>query len=250
MDSTTSDRTVTSIDGSVMDADDETRTADLMVLVAQEMRGPLTAVKGHTQRLLMSWDTLDDGGKLAMLERINTSVSRLRRLVEDIGLISGGYGGQLTLLSHPFLLEPVIQQAIAEIGARQGDRAAAIMPAGNNVAMYGDQYRLEQVLIILLELAVLRAPQDTPIEVLYGRDEAHAYIAIADLGTMLSAVDWSALLEHGRPPRESAGTAWEGLALNLLVATRIAHAMGGRVTGTSSGELSRVTLELPIAETE
>ncbi|GAC1436823.1 MAG: hypothetical protein NVSMB65_10920 [Chloroflexota bacterium] len=226
--------------------DDETHAASLMTLMAQELRGPLTAVKGQTQRLLMSWESLDDRGKLAMLERINTSISRLRRLVEDIGLFSEGDESQFTLLTHPFLLEPVIRHAIDEVGARHGDRATSIVPDGANVSLYGDQYRLEQVVIILLETAVMRAPQDTSVEISYGSDGDRVRIAVADGGTPLALADWAALLDHGRPPRESVGTGWNGLALDLTVARRIAAAMDGTLSGASKAGLSTVMLDLPV----
>jgi K+-sensing histidine kinase KdpD len=215
--------------------------ADLMTIFAQEMRGPLTVVKGYTQRLLMSWESLDDKGKVAILGRINTSISRLHRLVDDIAVVAGDGSTQFTMLARPFLLEPVVQQAIQEVAARHGDRATAIVPSGENVSLYGDCYRLEQVLLTYLELAVLRSPPGCPITVAYDQEGAHARIAITMEGGALPAAEWPALFGGSSMP--SAGS----LALDLLIATRLLRALGGILKPTGAGDTTCLIIEVPVS---
>jgi len=220
---------------------------DLVAVVTQEMRTPLTVLKGYTQRLLMSWETLDDRGKQAILGRINTSVSRLQRLVDDIMLVSGGQTADLVMMARPYLLEQVVQHAILEVGARRGDRATMIMPTGHNVSMYGDQYRTEQIVITLLELAVVRSPHEAVIAVTYGDRDGIAHLSVTDRGPALTPSGWDALLgRRDAPDRDRAGSP-AALSLDLLIADRLVTLMGGALRATSDDEASHVLLELPIS---
>jgi signal transduction histidine kinase len=211
-----------------------------MTIFTQEMRGPLTVVKGYTQRLLMSWESLDDRGKMAILGRINTSISRLHRLVDDIAVVAGDGSAQFAMLARPFLLEPVVQQAIQEVAARHGDRATAIVPSGENVSLYGDRYRLEQVLLTYLELAVLRSPPGCPVTVAYDQEGEHARIAITTEGGSLPSAEWPALF--GATLMPAAGS----LALDLLIARRLLRALGGTLRPTGAGGTTCLILEVPL----
>ena len=220
---------------------------DLVAIVAQEMRTPLTVVKGYTQRLLMSWETLDDHGKQAMLGRINTSISRLQRLVEDIMLVSGGLSGEFVMMARPYLLEPVVQHAILEVGVRRGDRATMIVPAGENVSMYGDQYRMEQALITLLELAVVRSPRDTLIDIAYGERDGILRVAVTDRGPAVTPEVWTALFGRSGTPASGGALSSAALGLDLFITDRLISVMGGTLEGSSTDEATQVVLELPIS---
>ncbi len=120
-----------------------------------------------------------------------------------------------------------------------------IMPTGHNVSMYGDQYRTEQIVITLLELAVVRSPHEAVIEVTYGDRDGITHLTVTDRGPALTPSGWDALL--GRRGVSDTGRAGSpaALSLDLLIADRLVTLMGGVLRATSDDEASHLLLESP-----
>ncbi len=223
-------------------------SADIMAIVAHELRSPLTVARGYTQRLMMSWESLDDRGKLAIVARINTSISRLSRLVDDIALLSGSNTAEFAMMARPYLLGQVVQHAIGEVGARRGDRATSIIPTGEDIAMYGDEYRLEQVVIALLELAIVRSAATRPINLTFNVVGERAHIAITDSGEVLTAAQWDMLFGRTGSLSIDHSVASGALGLDLLLCDRLTRAMGGSLTAHNDQTMTTtITLDIPVS---
>lgn len=62
----------------------ETENAELISMVAHELRAPLASVKGFSSTLLKRWDRFTDTQKHLMIETIEADAERLARLIHEL----------------------------------------------------------------------------------------------------------------------------------------------------------------------
>ena len=110
----------------------------------------------------------------------------------------------------------------------------------------GDELRLEQVLVKLLENARKYSPPNTQITVRLSVSGGEARVAVRDEGAGIPPAEQEHIFERfHRAPDVDPGVA--GFGLGLFIAREIAHAHGGTLTVASApGAGSTFTLTLPL----
>ena len=109
----------------------------------------------------------------------------------------------------------------------------------------GDAALLQTMLLNLLSNAVKAAGKGGAVTVRLDRADGRALLSVEDSGGAGTA-DLSALF-RGAPPRLDPGA---GLGIGLTLVRRIALAHGGTVLAAAGGEGTRITVSLPLRETE
>lgn len=93
------------------DADDR---ADLIAIVAHELRSPVTSVRGFTTTLLQKWERFSDEQRRLMLETVAADADRLARLISELLDVARIDAGRLEL--RPDLVD------VAELLRQQVER--------------------------------------------------------------------------------------------------------------------------------
>ena len=222
--------------------------ADFAFAISHELRTPLTLISGYAQKLLLRWRLTDDERRLGMVEKINVSSHRLSRLIEDMLLVTDVERGELPIHLRSVPVPAVVEQALGDLRARYQDRMPAIAVFGEPVQARADGFRLEQVLICLLDNAVKHAPPGSTVTVTWRREHEHDMVVIggADEGKGIDPADMSLLIgRFGRLER----VLWQsqgGVGLGLYIARRLVDAMNGHIHVESMpGEGSTFYVTLP-----
>lgn len=87
--------------------------ADLVSVVAHEIRSPLTGVKGFTATLLSRWDRFSDEQKLVMLQAVNADADRVTRLLADLLDVSRIEAGRIVLRRQLVDLAALFDRVVA-----------------------------------------------------------------------------------------------------------------------------------------
>ena len=224
------------------------RKDEFLAMLAHELRNPLAPIASAAQLLkLVKADP-------ARIEQVSDIISRqvhhMTTLVDDLLDVSRVTRGQVELDRQPLDLTPTVASAVEQarplIKSRQHVLHLNIM--ASDVAVFGDQTRLIQVIANLLNNAAKYTPPGGEITLSVELHGEQAYLAVADNGCGIEA----ALLPHvfelftqgARTPDRSQG----GLGLGLAIVKSIVTLHGGTVQAdiAGAGKGSRFTIALPV----
>ncbi|WP_084957953.1 sensor histidine kinase [Thermoactinospora rubra] len=133
----------------------ERSRADLVTVVAHELRSPLTSVKGFTATLLAKWDRFTDEQKRVMLETVNNDADRVTRLITELLDVSRIESGRLEIHRQVVDLPARAQRIIAgRVAAGEPEDRFRLIVGENLPEVWLDQDKIDQVLANLVENAV------------------------------------------------------------------------------------------------
>lgn len=212
--------------------------------VAHELRTPVTNVQ-VTVDALSGGAAEDDALRERFLHAAHKELDRLRRLVEDLLELGRLEAGAVTLASDPVSLPALVRHTVQALGPRFHAKSMRVTTDLPDLILAGDDPRLTQVLMIVLDNAVKHAPSGSTVFITGDREGGMARLRIRDEGLGVPPEDLDRIFEQfytGDPSR-----AGRGLGLGLSIARRIVRAHGGSITAASApGEGTTFTLLLPL----
>ncbi len=227
--------------------DTERIQTDFALAVSHELRTPLTLIRGYVQTLLYRWTTSEEVRRRGMVEKINVSSHRLARLVDDMLLITDVERGALPVVLKSVAIPDVVASALDELRDRYPDGLPAIVVAGPPVRALADGFRLEQVVISLLDNAVKHAPPASTVMLVWGEEDGAVVVKISDEGSGIDPADIPRLFTRFGRLERSLGQANGGVGLGLYIARRLIEAMNGRIWVESvRGAGSTFSVAVPI----
>jgi PAS domain S-box-containing protein len=215
----------------------EAKTAFLATM-SHEIRTPLNGIIGYTDFLLAAKDLSDTNRRYA--ERISTSGAALLTVVNDILDFSRIEAGQVELDSHPFSLRALVDNAMSIVGgaaARKGLHMAADLPAGLPDRLTGDEDRLRQILLNLLNNAVkftAKGSVHLHVERMEGMSaDVGLRFTVRDTGLGIAPEQQDRLFQRFSQVDGSVRRMFGGSGLGLAISKHLVELMGGRI-GVSS----------------
>lgn len=202
---------------------------DFTHAVSHELRTPLTLISGYAQQLLLRWTATDEARRYTMVEKINVSSRRLARLIDDILLMADVEEGDLPMHVKSVALREIVDQALNEVRDRYPSGLPAISVQGGDAAVLADGFRLEQVLIYLLDNAVKHSPPAATVTVSWRCEGDHVVLAVADQGQGIDPSDMPRLFRRFGRVQRTIGQSHGGVGLGLYIARRLIEAMQGRI---------------------
>ncbi|HEX5015042.1 MAG TPA: ATP-binding protein [Candidatus Limnocylindrales bacterium] len=219
------------------------RDAFLAVL-SHELRTPVTTIIGASD-LLRRTAVPDDRG---LLVDIQEEAERLRRIVDDLLVLSRSERGAIELSPEPILVQRVIASIVGELGRRYPGATLQFSAPEFLPAALADPTALVQVVHNLVTNAIKYAGVDGPIEIATEPDGPAICVTVADHGPGLGDDPDTVFVLFHRARHTATRAA--GTGIGLYVARELVHAMGGDITGTNRPEGgARFRFTLPLAET-
>ena len=209
---------------------------DLIATVSHELRTPLTAMTALLENLADGVVPADSEHLGAALEE----AQRLGRLVDDLLQLSRLEAGVVELDREPVGLRALVEESVAQVTAAGRTGAFEVtVPAGLEVE--GDQARMRQLLVNVLDNAGRHAPAGTTVRVTGGTDGGRWWLEVADDGGGVAPQDRERVFE--RFGTDGGG----GTGLGLAVARWVAQLHGGtlRFLDPASGRGALLRLEVP-----
>ena len=224
----------------LLEAAEERRA--LTAIVSHELRNPLTAIVGHVDLLREREDL--PGRVPAQLEVIANAGERMQELVTSM-LEQTGRASE-----EPF--EPVDLRQVFEASAASaaplivGNRQQLEIAGAESLVIYGDAFRMRQVLDNLLSNAVKYTPSGGRITVRLTATGGHAELVIADTGMGIGPDDLSRLFEPYFRADNAIRGGITGTGLGMGIAREIVIAHEGSIDIASEvGIGTTVTLRFP-----
>ncbi|MGW5972873.1 ATP-binding protein [Streptomyces sp. NPDC055186] len=226
--------------------------AELIAIVAHELRSPLTSVKGFTATLLAKWERFTDEQKQLMLETVDADADRVTRLIAELLDISRIDSGRLEVRRQP-----------VDIGTAVGRHIQAYVAAGQPAdrfllriqhplpALWADPDKVDQVLSNLLENAVRHGEGTVTIDITPSAsprdrengEHAATSVTVSDEGPGIPEESMNRVFT-----RFWRGSKRGGTGLGLYIVKGIVEAHGGTITvGRARGGGAELRFTLPVA---
>jgi histidine kinase len=212
----------------------EQMRSQLLGDVSHELRTPLTVIKG-------SMEALQDGvlpAEAATFAQIEQEADRLQRLVNDLQELSqveaGAYHLERNRLSVETLVQAAVQRLERQFQQKQITLTAHVSP--NLPAIQGDQDRLLQVLLNLLNNAGQYTPAGGEVRLQAELCGAEVVISVKDNGIGIPPEHVGQLFTRFyRVDKSRSRQAGGGSGIGLTIAKHLVEAHGGRIWVESPG---------------
>ncbi len=213
--------------------------------VSHELRTPLTVVVGYLQSLLRRSNNLSAYQQQA-LETATAETERTIRMLQDLLDLARADRGNLHFRSNPIMLNTLVAE-VASMTQKVSNRSIQVSTTHVDVVACGDQDRLQQVLINLIDNAIKYSDLDQSVELVLEVTDQSALIHIHDHGIGIALPHQQRIFERFYRVDESMTRSRDGTGLGLAIAKSLIEGMDGRITLRSKpGEGSVFTISLPL----
>jgi two-component system phosphate regulon sensor histidine kinase PhoR len=214
--------------------------------VSHELRTPLTAIRTFVE-------TLEDGAledadnNRRFLSIIERNAARMHSLIDDILELSAIEAGTAKVEARPVRLRAMIADVLTALAARAAERGVALRnEVGEDVTVYADARRLEQMLTNLCDNAIKFNAEGGAVVVAHERAPGRDLISVSDTGEGIAPAHIPRIFERFYRVDRARSRALGGTGLGLAIVKHLARAHGGQATVRSTaGEGSTFTIELP-----
>jgi two-component system OmpR family sensor kinase len=212
---------------------------------SHELKTPIAAIRAHAE-LLHGWAGLDPGAREAALSSLEQVARRASRLLADL-LYLARLDREPPARRVAVRLDQVTLDVVREAQPLRPEVAIRIERL-DEVEVHGDELRLQQLLLNLLDNALRISPSGSAVSVAVASSDARASVRVSDHGPGLPPEVAERIFDrfYSRLPPEARGTG--GLGLGLTIARKIADDHGGSLTvsrANQGGAVFTATLPLP-----
>ena len=224
--------------------------SEFLAVMSHELRTPLNGVLGYAE--LLSYSRLDDEQR-DYAQTIMKSGDHLLQVVNDILDFSSIDKGSMKFEVAPILVADLLETSCLPLrkpAADKGLEFRCISEPGVPDRIAGDAHRIRQILINLLGNAVKFTSKGSislRVASLTGRHRQFVVFSVEDTGIGISPATISRLFRPFMQGDSTFRRSFEGTGLGLAISQRLADAMGGSISVTSTpGAGSTFALYLPL----
>ncbi|MEA2477461.1 MAG: hypothetical protein QOC87_1660 [Actinomycetota bacterium] len=222
----------------------ESRFAELISLIAHELRSPLTSVKGFSATLLKRWDRFTDEQRLELIQTIYVDAERMSRIITEVVDLARLESGRFELHPMTVAVAPIAGRAVEQLERLDGSgRIEVEIDAA--IEAWADPERLGHILFNVIENAV-KYSEEGPVLVTGTTEKDEVSISVSDSGVGIppSRIDTLFAGPGGQ------GSMPSGSGLGLYLTNRLVQEHGGSLSVTSTpGQGSTFTIVLPVQGT-
>nr|WP_314562303.1 ATP-binding protein [uncultured Pseudomonas sp.] len=199
-------------------------------VIAHELRTPLNAAMGRVQGML---DEVfpSDAVQLSMVKR---QLDQLRKLVDDLHLLSMARAGRLVLERSDFSLAGLLAERLAWFQPQLDEaHIQTHVSIADGLHIHADRDRLGQVLNILFDNLLRYAGGGGELNVMAHKIHDRVVIEIGDRGPGIEAQHLDSVFDRFWRAERSRARYSGGSGLGLSIARAICQAHGGTITASN-----------------
>jgi heavy metal sensor kinase len=213
---------------------------------SHELRTPLTMLASQIDVALERKRTPAEYEEL--LRSLREDAARMTQLVSELLTLARADAGQQLLTKENLDLSDLVGSvvpAMQPLAAQRGLQLTEDIQAHPSVS--GDQTRLTQLLINLVDNALRYTPEGGTVKVSVGRDQEWAVLRVHDTGVGIAAEHLPHLFERFYRADPARARADGGSGLGLAIAQWVSQAHGGQISVDSElGRGSTFSVRLPL----
>lgn len=213
--------------------------------VSHELRTPITTIKTYSETLL---DVDDESIKKEFLSVIIKECDRMTRLISDLLYLSRLDSGENILRIEEINVSELVRYVCKKMRIHAKKKHQTLLcKVQENVVIDADRDKLEQVLINLINNAIVYVQEGGRIEVGLNMNKEHVKITVEDNGPGIPEEDLPRIFERFYRVDKARSRSLGGSGLGLSIADEIVKAHGGKILVESKeGVGTKFTVVLPL----
>jgi signal transduction histidine kinase len=216
--------------------------AEIASMIAHELRGPVTTVRGLASTASTHYDSLSDAERLEFFQLVDQEARRLLHIVDETSMSMKVDAGTVSYDVRDEDLGRIVTNAVKK--AETGDHPVTVeVPEGLRLSL--DRLRLEETLVQLLDNAAKFSPPAAPIEIRVIADDREVAIDVSDRGPGVAPDLREKAFERFAKFRPPGYEEVPGPGLGLSIVRAHIEALGGRIVmedAPGGGTIQRITL--------
>jgi len=221
----------------------EAKKDEFFNMVSHEFKTPLTNIKAINQLLEQKTDRADK--TYPFIVNANNNIKRLEKLIEDLLDVTKINSGQIDLNIAAFSFADALTNSIVNV-QMTAHQHEIVLENHTNLLYTGDQFRIEQVLINLLNNAIKYSPDASQVIVSAKIDANNIVVGVQDFGIGIAKEEIAQLFQRFYRVSKTAMN-FQGVGLGLYIASEIIKKHNGSFTIESEpGKGSCFLFSLPL----
>jgi signal transduction histidine kinase len=207
----------------------------LIEMATHELRTPMTPMRSAVQLLLSGRLGELNAQQRTIVEMMSRNIERLSRFSSDMLSLSRLDSGGQTIQRVPVNLAMVIHNVVGLFQQRYAEAGVRLsVVTGPPLLVWADEDALSQILVNLLENALVHArPREVKVSA-RGVDDVWAELRVRDDGCGISQEDIPAIFERFRQLNRKRGPGYQGSGLGLALCKELAEHMEGQIVAEST----------------
>lgn len=223
----------------------ERKKDEFISIASHELKTPLTSVKGYVQLLERSIDKGDHITVKKHLGKAQVQLEKLNSLIADLLDISKIESGKLKFNKQEFCMDELIDNVI-DVMHQSNPEFKILKEGGTKCKVYGDEMRIEQVVINFLTNAIKYSPGTSEIKLSCNIQGDTVFLSVKDYGIGMSEDQLQNVFEKFYRVEETSQR-FQGLGIGLYIASEIIRRHGGEIGVNSTyGEGSEFYFTIPL----
>ena len=213
----------------------------LLADVSHELRTPLTTIRGNLD-LMRHMGVADQES----MDVIQDELERMTRLIGDLLLLARADSGGLPLEWKPVEMDNVIFDVYRQI-SRLENSVDVTVGEIDQACVLGDQDRLKQLLLILVDNAIKYTPPGGKVTMSLRQENGWAVVTVSDTGSGIPPEDIPHIFDRFYRVEKARTRSQGGAGLGLAIAKWVVQSHGGKIEVDSKvGSGTTFTVKLPL----
>ncbi|RBQ04850.1 sensor histidine kinase [Pedobacter miscanthi] len=205
----------------------EHKKDEFISIASHELKTPLTSVKGYIQLLQRSLNRDDKTMAQNHLEKASIQLEKLNDLIVDLLDISKIESGKMKFNMKSFCADNMVNNAIEMLQQSNPDFKITKIGKSDEI-IFGDEMRLEQVVINFITNAIKYAPGTNQVNVTINIKDEKLYLAVKDFGIGISKEQQNKIFDKFYRVEENSNR-FNGLGIGLYICSEIINRHGGTI---------------------
>ncbi|OMD15356.1 sensor histidine kinase [Paenibacillus odorifer] len=202
---------------------------EFLANISHELRTPITYLEGYT-KVIKDGLYETEGERDLYLDIIHQEAHRLQHLVDDLFELAKMEEGKVTLTQEWIDLSQLAEQAVrrVELKAKEKGLLLKLQLSGDAYMIRGDQKRMEQIIMNLLENAIRYTDEgEIIVHVEFAADAAT--LIVEDTGIGIPEEELPYIFERFYRVEKSRSRQYGGSGLGLSIVKKLVELHGGKI---------------------
>lgn len=216
-------------DRMLAEAEKEKMRANLLRAISHDLRTPLTTILGSSSSYLENSQVLSEEEKQAMIGQVQEDAVWLLNMVENLLTVTRIQNKETKIKKTEEPVEEIISAAILRIKQRMPGARIQVSVPESVLIIPMDAALIEQVLINLLENALVHAHSEEPILCYVQEHDSNVSFHVRDFGVGIAEERLLTIFDGAPYTGNERSDSTRGIGIGLSICKTIIHAHGGAI---------------------
>ena len=220
--------------------------SNLLSGISHDLRTPLTSIYGSTCVIIENYDSLKKEQQLKLLNEVREDSEWLIRMVENLLSVTRIDGENISVVKMPVVLEELVDTIMLKFKKRWSGQDLIVNIPNEFIVIPMDPLFIEQVIVNLLENAMIHAAGMTQLSLNVNIEGNNAVFEIVDNGCGIPEERLDNLFKGNTDQSCSADSHRNSMGIGLMICDTIIKAHKGKISAYNrhdGGAVFHFTLE-------